>query len=78
MIAIHSAAINIMVDCKTLKIVILINLTKKILKVIKRVRLSTIHECIDVVYIITDMFKVFIVLTTIAATASVIELLISV
>ena len=55
-----------------------INLTKKILKVVKGVRLDIIYKYIDIVYIMIDMFKVFTVLVTIATTASTIDPFISI
>ena len=78
MTAIYPVVINVLVDCKISKIVIFINPTKKILKVAKGIRLDTIHEYIDAVYIMTDISKVLTVLIVIAAAASVINPFISI
>ena len=51
---------------------------KKILKVAKGVRLSIIYKCINVVYIITDIFRTFTVLVAIVVAASVINPFISI
>ncbi len=74
MTAIHLVVINVLVDYKIFKIAMFVNPTKKILKIAKRIRLNIIHECIDAVYIITNIFKVLTVLTTIVIIASVINL----
>ncbi len=77
-IATYFITVNIIVDYKTPKIVIFVNLTKKILKIVKKVRLNIIYKYIDVIYIIIDILRVLIILATIAATVSAIDLFISV
>ncbi len=74
MTAIYLVVVNAIMDFKTFKIAMFINPTDKILKVVKEVRLGIIHECIDVIYIIIDMFKAFIVLVAIVAAVFSIEL----
>ncbi len=78
MTATYSITINIIVDCKTLKIVMLVNPTKKILKVIKKSWLSIIYKYTDAIYIIINMPRTLIVLATTVATASVIDPLTSI
>jgi len=73
MIIIHFATINVIMDFKTLKIAMFVNPTDKTLKVAKRVRLNIIYKYTNTVYIITDMFRAFIVLTVITAAASSME-----
>jgi len=76
MIVIHSAVVNVIMDFKTSKIAILVNPTDKILKVVKEVRLDIIHEYTDVIYIIINIFRTFIVLAVTTVTISSIEPLI--
>ena len=76
MIAIYLAIVNIIVDCKISRIVIFINLTKKILKIVKEVRLDIIYEYTDAVYIIIDILRVLIVLIATTAVASITNLFI--
>jgi len=59
-----------MVDCKISKIVIFVNLTKKILKITKKARLNIIYKCVDTVYIMTNISKALIVLTITTTVAS--------
>ncbi len=70
MSATYLAAVNTIIDCKTLRIAMFVNLTKKILKIIKGIQLSIIHKCVNAVYIIIDISKAFTILTTIAIVAS--------
>ncbi len=74
----HFAAVNTLIDYKTLKIIILTNLTKKILKIARRIQLDIIHEYTDTIYIIIDIFRTLIVLIAIVAIASAIDPLTSV
>ncbi len=59
-------------------IVMFANSTKKILEVVKKVRLNIIYKCINTVYIIINIFRVFIILTAIVVAASVIDPFISI
>ena len=78
MTVIHPVVVNVIVDCKIPKIAMFVNLTKKILKVVKKVRLDIIYECANIVYIMTDMFKALTILIVITAAASAIDPFISV
>ncbi len=73
MTAIYSVIINVIMDFKTLKIVMFTNPTDKTLKVIKEVRLNIIYECVNTIYIIIDMFRTFIILVIITAATFSIE-----
>jgi len=73
MIVIYSAIVNVIIDFKIFKIAMFANLIDKILKIVKKVWLSIIHKCIDVVYIITDMFRALTILAVIAVAISFIE-----
>ncbi len=74
----HLTVVNTTIDYKTLKIAMFINLTKKILKVVKKVRLGIIHKYTDIVYIMIDMSRVLTILTITIAAAFIINLFISV
>ena len=64
MTAIYPAATYTVLDSNILKIVILTNLIKKHLELNKNIQLETIYKCVDITYIITDIIKVFVVITT--------------
>jgi len=59
--AIYLAAIYAVLDSNTPKIAILTNLTKKCLEFNKNIRLGTIYKYVDIVYIIVDISKAFII-----------------
>ncbi len=62
--ATHPATIHTVLNNNTPKIAILTNPTKKRLKLNKNIRLKTIHKYINTTYIITNIIKIFIVMTT--------------
>ncbi len=66
--AIYPTVPNVLLDINTPYIVIIINLTNKTLIFNKGIRLSSIHEYIDTLYIIINMTKTFtaVVITSIA------------
>ncbi len=68
MIAIYPAVPNVFLDTSTFYIVIIVNPTNKTLIFNKGMYLSSIHKCIDTLYIIIDIAKAFtaVVITFIA------------
>ena len=64
MIKIYSIVSNIILDFITFRIVILVNLTKRVLKIDKNIYIVTIHEYADIIYFIVGSFEMFIVLRT--------------
>src|SRR6266699_1331995 len=62
---IYSIIIYIVLNNNIPKIAILTNPTKKRLELNKNIQLETIHKYTDTVYIITDIIKAFIIITTI-------------
>ncbi len=65
---IYSVVFNVLLDISTLCIVIIVNLISKTLIFSKGICLGSIYECIDMLYIIIDMAKAFIIVAT-ASTA---------
>ncbi len=63
-ITIYLTVFNTFLDTNTLYIVIIVNLTNKILTLSKDMCLSLIYEYIDILYIIIDMAKTFIAVVT--------------
>ncbi len=59
MMAMYPTAVYTVLDNNTPRIAIFTNLIKKRLEFNKNIRLRTIYKCIDIVYIITDIIKVF-------------------
>ncbi len=62
MIVTYFIIINVIIDFKILKIAIFVNPTDKTLKITKEIRLDIIYKYIDVIYIMIDIFKAFIIL----------------
>src|SRR6266699_2593419 len=62
--ATYPTAIYIVLDNNTPKIAILMNPIKKYLEFNKNIRLGTIYKYIDTTYIITDIIKAFVTVTT--------------
>lgn len=58
-LAIYSTIINILIDVKTLYFVVLTNITSRLININRNIRLDIIIECINSVYIITDIKKFF-------------------
>jgi len=69
-IAIYPAVVYMVLDNNTLKIVILVNLIKKCLEFNKNIQLETIYKYIDIMYIMTDIIKIFITMTTTSSVLS--------
>ena len=68
MIGIYSTASNAILDFTTPRIAILVNPTKKALKIDKSIYIATIHKYIDIVYLMVGSPRVFAMLT-VASTA---------
>ena len=64
MITTYLAVVYTVLDNNIPRIAILMNLTKKRLEFSKNIRLEIIYKCIDIVYIITDITKAFVVVAT--------------
>ncbi len=57
---------NVILNFITLKITILINLTKKALKIDKGIYIATIYKYTDTMYLIVGSFEMFIILIVIS------------
>ncbi len=62
--AIYPAVAYVVLDNNIPRIAILMNLTKKRLEFSKNIRLEIIYKCVDIVYIMTDITKAFVVVAT--------------
>jgi len=49
------------------KIAILVNPIKKYLEFNKNIQLKTIYKCVDIVYIMTDIIKAFVIMTIVSS-----------
>ncbi len=67
MMAIYLAVVYMVLNNNISKIAILTNPIKKCFEFNKNIRLGTIYECVDTMYIITDIIKAFVVMTTISS-----------
>ena len=65
MTTIYLTILNVLLDINTLHIVIIVNPINKTLIFSKGIHLNSIHECIDISYIIIDITKAFIAIVTI-------------
>ncbi|SRR6266566_6868071 len=65
MTKVYPTVSNIILDFITFKIAILINLTKRILKIDKSIYIVTIYKCINTVYFIVDSSGMFVALTAV-------------
>ncbi len=70
MIEIYSIISNVILDFIILKIAILVNLIKKVLKINKDIYIITIHKYIDTIYLIIGSSGMFIILTAVSTTIS--------
>ncbi len=70
MIKIYPKASNVILNFTTSRIAILINSTKRILKIDKGIYIATIYECIDTTYFIIGSFEMFVVLTIVLVAIS--------
>ncbi len=68
--ATYPAVTHMVLDNKTPRIAILANLTKKCLEFSKNIWLGTIYKCVDTVYIMADISKAFVIVTTASSVLS--------
>ena len=57
----YPAVAYVVLDSNTLRIAIFTNSIKKRLEFNKNIQLKIIYKCVDTTYIITDIFKAFVV-----------------
>src|SRR6266566_5697462 len=67
MTAIYPAVVYTVLNSNIPKIAILMNPIKKCLEFNKNIQLKTIYKYIDTTYIITDIIKIFIIMTIISS-----------
>ncbi len=70
MIKIYLTISNVILNSMILKIIILINSIKKALKIDKDIYIVTIHEYIDIIYLMIDSFEMFTVLIAVSTAIS--------
>jgi hypothetical protein len=70
MTRIYLIASNTILDSTTFRIIILANPIKKALKIDKNMRIAIIYKYIDTIYLMTNTFGIFAILTTISTTIS--------
>ncbi len=69
-IEVYPTTSNTILDSITSKIAILVNLTKRALKINKSIYIATIHEYVNTTYLIVNSSEIFAVLTAVSAAIS--------
>ncbi len=61
-ITIYLTVVHMVLKSNIFKIAILVNPIKKYLEFNKNIQLKTIYKCVDIVYIMTDIIKAFVIM----------------
>ncbi len=68
MIRVYLTALNVILNSITFRIAILVNFTKRVLKIVKGIYIVTIYKCVNIMYLMVGNSGVFIVLIVISVT----------